>query len=464
VACCRPGTSPTYDTALCPGPSRTVAGSTRYAGAFVYGRTRGRRRGRVSSNAKKLPRDQWFALLRDAHPGYISWEEFERNQERLRDNSAIHGSDRRRSPPREGPALLQGLVVCGVCGGRMTVRYQQRLGRLFPIYNCQQEGIQRGEPICQSIPGAPIDQAIGELVIAAVTPKTLKVTLAVQHELEKRFGEADALRRKQLERAQYDADLARQRYMSVDPQNRLVADSLEADWNAKLRALTEVKEQYERQRESDRQIIDGEKRARILGLASDVPRLWHDPATPDRERKRMLRLLIEDVTLIKANDIGVHVRFRGGLTQSLALPKPLPIWKLRQIDPGLVAEIDQLTDRYTDTEIATILRDRGVRTYEGTIPDRNLIQRIRRTYGLKSRFYRLRKKGLLTRDEIARKLSVSATTVNIWRRHGLLRAVAYDEKGDYLYFPLGDDPPAKQQGRKLADRAGRIAKNERSTV
>jgi DNA invertase Pin-like site-specific DNA recombinase len=413
----------------------------RYAGAFCYGRSRQRRLG--DGRYKKLPREEWIALIREAHVGYISWDDFERNQELLRENSAMHGEDRRRSPPREGPALLQGLVICGVCGGRMSVRYHQLRGRLVPQYLCQRDGIDRAEPICQHVPGAIVDDAVAKVVVEMVTPMTLEVTLAVQKELDARFEEADALRRKQVERAQYEVDLARRRYMRVDPDNRLVADSLEAEWNAKLRALREAQDQYAREREADRSILDQEQRARILELAHDLPALWRDPATPDRERKRMLRLLIDDVTLVKGNEVIVHVRFRGGATQTLSLPRPLAAWKLRQIDPDLLAEIDRLIDQYTDGEIATILRDRGVCTYEGTIPHRKMIGRLRHDYELVSRFDRLRAAGLLTLREMAKSLDVHLSTVKKWRREGWLRAVAYNDKNGYLFEPPGKDAPKK---------------------
>jgi DNA invertase Pin-like site-specific DNA recombinase len=431
----------------------------RYAGAFFYGRSRQRKHG--DGRYKKLPREEWIALVRDAHPGYIRWEDFERNQELLRENSAAHGSDRRRSPPREGPALLQGLVLCGSCGNRMTVRYRQHGTQLLPIYVCQLDGIRKGEPLCQQMPGAAIDEAVGKLVVDALTPMTIEVTLAVQRELESRAEEVDALRRRQVERAQYEADLARRRYMRVDPDNRLVADSLEGEWNVKLRALSEAQTQYARQREEDRVRVDEETRARVLALANDLPSLWGDPCTPVRERKRMLRLLIEDVTLLKGNEITAHVRFRGGAARTLLLPKPLPAWKLRQIDADVVEEIDHLIDAHTDAEIAAILRERGVRTYEGTVPHRLMIRRIRLAYGLKSRFDRLRAAGMLTRDEIARALGVSGATIKTWRANGWLRAVASDDKGNYLFERPGMDAPKKyaRKRRGHEDRAAKIRRN-----
>lgn len=292
----------------------------RYAGAFVYGRTRQRAHGAY----QKLPPEEWTALIRDAHPGYISWADFEQHQAMLRDNSAVQGSERRRSPPREGPALLQGLVICGTCGQRMTVRYHQARDAVVPIYVCQREGIKTAQPICQQITGTTIDAALGALVIDAVSPLALEVTLGIQQELQARLDEADALRRKHIDQAQYEVDLARQRFMRVDPNHRLVADSLEAEWNEKLRLLQDAHDAARQQRETDRLMFDEDQRTRILALAQDVPRLWHDPATPARERKRLLRLIIEDVTLLKGTELVVHVRFRGGATQTLTLPRPLP--------------------------------------------------------------------------------------------------------------------------------------------
>jgi len=167
-------------------------------------------------------------FIPEAHDGYIRWEEFEQNQKRLNDNAQILGGDRRHGPPREGPALLQGLTLCGRCGNRMTLRYHVRKAGLEPDYVCQHEGIKNAEPLCQQIPGAGIDRLIGDLLVETVSPMTLDVALTVQQELQSRLDEADRLRQKQVERARYEADLAQRRYMKVDPDNRLVADTLAA--------------------------------------------------------------------------------------------------------------------------------------------------------------------------------------------------------------------------------------------
>jgi hypothetical protein len=256
-----------------------------------------------------LPREQWHTLLLDAHPGYIPWEQYEENQKTLRDNACAHGHDRRQSPPREGPALMQGLVMCGVCGDRMTVRYHSRQGRQLPIYVCQRDRIEYAGRICQHIPGAGIDDALGELLLDTVTPTALEVALTVQDELRRRIDEVDQLHHQRVERAQHEVELARRRFMQVDPDNRLAADALEADWNDKLRAYKESQERYEEQRKELRAELSDEQRAQIAAIAADFPALWRDPKTPHRERKRMVRLLIEDVTIVKRDAISAHVRF-----------------------------------------------------------------------------------------------------------------------------------------------------------
>ena len=161
--------------------------------------------------------------------------------------------------------------------------------------------------------------------------------------------------------------------MQVDPRNRLVADALEAAWNDRLRALTEAQESYERQSQADRATLDEHRRSQVLALASDFPRLWRDPNTPDRERKRMVRLLIEDVTLLKGESITAHIRFKGGATRSLTLPIPLPAWATWQSDPELVTRIDRLLDQYTDGQIAALLNEQGCVSGKGHPFTRNLV-------------------------------------------------------------------------------------------
>jgi hypothetical protein len=430
-----------------------VLHNPRFAGAFFFGRSRQRRTGDMRMVIERLPRDEWTALIPHAHAGYITWEEFEDNQRRLLENAHAIGGDRRRSPPREGPALLQGLVMCGRCGDRMTVRYHRRHGTLWPTYVCQRRGIARAEPICQSVPGRGLDDAIGRVLIDAVTPLTLEMTLTVQHELQARFEETDRLHRRAVESARYEADLARCRYLHIDPANRLVADELEAQWNRALQQVVDAQATYDRQRQRDRLSVDAEPRARILALATDFPRLWHDPHTPDRERKRMVRLLMDDITLIKTADgLTAHVRFRGGATTTLTLARALNAWQLRETSAEIVALIDQLLDSHADRDIATILNARGYVSGTGQPFQRRIVKHIRHCYQLRSLYARLRARGLLTRDEMADRLKVSADTVKIWGRHGLLPRHRCNDKDECLYEPPGPNAPIKMQGRRLSDR------------
>jgi len=435
----------------------------RYAGAFVFGRTRTHKKADGTKVQIRLPRDEWHTLLPDRHPGYISWQQFEENEVRLRENAQSHGADRRRSPPREGPALLQGLAVCGICGRRMTPRYHLRYEHLVPDYVCQREAIREGKPVCQRIPGGVIDEAIGELLLETVTPMALEVSLAVQGELQSRIDEADRLRRKQVERAQYQADLARRRFMQVDPDNRLVADSLEGEWNDKLRGLATAKEEYDRLCQKDRAVLDDGQRAKILALATDFPQLWQDPNTPDRERKRMVRLLLEDVTLIRNEDITLHVRFKGGATRTLKRPLPLTAWQKRRTSSVVVAEIDRLLNEYTESQIADLLNKRGFRS--GADRDFNfiIVGQIRRKRGLKSRYDRLRERGMLTQEEMASLLGIHPGTVKQWRKRGLLRGHAYNDKNECLYEHPGENPPLKHHGLKLSDKR-RFASNPTQEV
>jgi hypothetical protein len=326
----------------------------------------------------------------------------------------------------------------------MTIRYHQRRGGLVPDYMCQSNNIKRAQPVCQCIPGGTIDEAIGKLLVETMTPLTLEVALTVQKELESRCEETDRLRLQEIERARYQADMARRRFMSVDPDNRLVADSLEAEWNQALRALADAKDNYEKQREADRAGLSDAQRAAIAALARDFPRLWNDPHTPQRERKRMARLLIADVTLLKERELRVQVRFNGGTTRTLVLPPPKPAWMLRQTSGTVVKEIDRLLDGHTDAEIAELLNSHGMTSGEGKPFSRLIVRRIRIDYELESRYSRLRARGLLSLDEIAAALGVCRATIHLWRRAGLLRAHRCDN-GEYLFERPGPDAPVKYQ-------------------
>lgn len=403
----------------------------RYAGIYSYGKTRQYKTPQGRSVCQKRPVDEWCAWIPDAHEGYISQQKYEENQRRLAENARAIGADRRR-PPREGPALLQGLVVCGKCGRKMGVQYHWRGEELVPGYVCAR----KEEASCQIVHGKTVDEALGELLVELMTPMTLEVSLSVQQELTQRFEQTEKLRRKQVERARYEADLVRRRFLQVDPDNRLVAASLEAEWNEKLRLQLAAEEEFERRLAEDRKPFDDEHQAKIRSLVSDFSQLWNDPETPARERKRMMRLLVEDVTLQReSREITAQIRFKGGATRALQMLAPLPASVLYKTDPKIVQEIDRLLDHHTEKEVAELLNQRGL------IPPRSrsfvasTIANIRRANNLESRLQRLRARGYLRTKELVNKLHVPWMTVRRWERHGLVRAHYY---GDQLR--LYEDP------------------------
>ena len=412
-----------------------VLKNPRYTGTFVYGRTQSRKLPGGKELRRQLPREQWHTVILGAHPGYISWANYEENLACLHDNAQANGAERRKSPPREGPALLQGLIVCGRCGERMTVRYYVQHGQTVPEYLCQKRGIEKAEPPCQRVLGRDIDRAIGELLVATVTPLALEMALTVHDELLARADQADGLRHQQVERARYEAELAQRRYLSVDPDNRLVAQSLEAEWDHKLRALRDAQDDYERRREADGHALEPNQREQVLALAGDFPRLWGDPAVPQRERKRMVRLLVEDVTLLRTDKIAAHVRFRGGATHSLFLPLPLSAAELRKVGPAVVAEVDRLLEDHTDAEIVDILNSAGFHPGVAERFSLKIIYILRRTYGLEDRYSRLRRRGLLTLEEISDLLGADPSTVKAWARSGHIASQVYNDKGQRLFEP-----------------------------
>ncbi len=333
----------------------------------------------------------------------------------------------------------------------MTVRYHMRHGQPEPQYICQKERVESAWPVCQYVVGTPLDEAVGGLLVEAVSPLALEVALTVQQELERRTEEVDRMRRQQVERARYQAELAQRRYLRIDPDNRLVADSLEADWNHKLRSLSEAQEDYEQKSKSDRSALSEQQRTEVMSLATDFPTLWRDPQTSMQERKRMVRLMVEDVTLLRGEHITAHVRFRGGATRTLDLARPLRAWELRQTDPQVVAEIDRLLNNHTDGEIVTILNQRGVRPGLAKRFSPRILGKVRRAYNLEDRFSRLRRRGLLTQEELASLLGVHIKTVQAWHHAGLLVSHSFDDKGGRLYERT-DELPTKLMGRPLRDR------------
>ena len=406
----------------------------RYTGAFVYGRTIGCKSADGRHGAvRRLPVDEWQVLIKDAHPGYMSWAQYEANLARLRENTT-RPTGEGGSAPREGPALLQGLLLCGICGQRMHPRYAARSERLWPYYVCPRQDLNEGRLNCQHISGKAIDDAIGELLLASVTPAALEVALAVQEEIHVRIKEADRLRQAQVERARYETTLAQRRYMKVDPENRLVADTLETEWNRKLRLLAEAEQEYQRQRQSDDLVLNDTQTGQILALATNFRQVWQNPALPHRERKRMIRLLIEDVTVVKRDKITLQVRFCGGATQSLTIPLPLNACDRRRTSDSAIQQIDTLLDDYNCAEIAAILNSQGLQTGTGMPFTEAVVDGVIHGHKLRSRQTRLRERGYLTLPEAAAAFGISLSEICRRRKEGALTGIRYGVN-KYVYQP-----------------------------
>jgi DNA invertase Pin-like site-specific DNA recombinase len=408
-----------------------VLKNPRYAGVYFYGRTR-QKKGLPS---RTLPREQWKVFLPEAHPGYITWEEFEANQRTLQENGVLTRTQASRTPPREGPALLQGLVVCGCCGRRMSLRYHHRRGRVNTTYYCQRLATEYGGSLCQQIPGGCVDQAVAQLVLEALTQEAIEVTLAVYEELSRQHEEVAAVHRTRIERARHEAEVAERQFLLVQPENRLVTDTLETRWNDALRAVAEAEETFAQWNRQHPAPLDVAMQQQIRDLVADFPAVWNHARTTARERKQMLRLLIQDVTLLRREEIAINIRWRGGATSQLRVPVPPSAFDARRTCPSVLESITAWAKQQTDEEIAARLNAQGKRTGAGRPFTYENVQRLRREKGIPGFKDYLRQAGMRSAEEITEQTGITESTLREWRRAGYLRAVRCDRKHWLYEFP-----------------------------
>jgi DNA invertase Pin-like site-specific DNA recombinase len=442
----------------------------RYAGVYAFGRRSIQR----SQDGKKILRNReqkdWIACIPNAHPGYITWERYQENIRLLQANSRGYGIGRN-SPPREGSALLQGRAICGVCGRYFRVRYRSSRRREESWYICDRASNSLGKSHCQSIAGPPIDRAIGLVVIEKVTPKAIELTLEVYKEIQAQQQKADQLRCRSIERAQYESDLAQRRFMKIDPDNRLVADILERDWNEKLSVLANAREEREQALKKDKATIDDVVSEQLITMATDFKLLWESSKTPNRERKRMLACIIEDVTLLKLEGrrkTKIHIRYKGGKTETIIAQNPKSPAEQCKTVPKILTLVDNLLDKHIYSEIAEILNEQGLkpggsnrRGREKCLFNAKRVAFIATKYKLQPRYDRLRARGFLTRKELAELLGIHEQTVTRWAKYGLIKKHAYDGYR-CLYEDPGPNPPVKHSSRwdTLVDRAEAKQTNE----
>jgi DNA invertase Pin-like site-specific DNA recombinase len=414
-----------------------------YAGAYVYGRTKSRQRPlpgkapRVKGSTRQVKRDDWPTILKEHHPGYINWPQFRRNLEQLDDNRTFE-PDQRRGAVREGGALLQGIVACGVCGRRMTVRYMP--DGIRPIYVCAQLHKDFAGKTCQFMRGDGIDAAVAQLLLAAIEPAQLTIALEAVEHLEAQARAIDHQWHLRLERARYEADLARRRYQEVEPENRLVARSLERDWNEKLSVLDQLERDYTEVAPVASSHVSEAERQGILKLVHDLPAVWQAATTTHAERKQVVRLLIKDVTLTKLETtIRIDVRWQTHACSTLEVPRPKQAYVIRRMAPEVIERVRQLARDHTDIQIAERLNDEGYLSSQGGAFSASKVDWLRYAYGIKSDCplgpaacpTGQRGDGRYSAQAAAAQLNVSVYTIADWCKAGKLDGVQVAPRGPW---------------------------------
>ena len=429
-----------------------------YAGMYVFGRYQYRRQispsGEVHQRIHPVPMAEWRVSLQEHHEGYISWDEYLKNQERLEKNRTNGGEMILSGPAREGLALLQGLLVCGHCGRALTVRYTSN-GGIYPCYLCnrlRREGLASKD--CMSFRCDLLDAAIAEQVLQALQPAELELALAALEELEARDHTLGRQWQMRLERAEYEAALAERRYQEVDPSQRLVAATLERRWNAALLQLEELRKQAAEFQRQQARVATPEQKAKVLALAKDLPQLWHAPTTQAKDRKRMLRLLIKDITVEKSpvsKQLLVHIRWQGNACTDLTLQLPPNMADRVRYPAAIVDRIRDMAHHLHDAEIADQFRQAGYSSAKGRPYTAKIIQWIRFRYRIPPPA--LQKPEELTVHQVARHFGVSENVVYYWIEHALLQARKLHAGSPYWITLNGTD---EQKFRDWVRKSSRI--------
>jgi len=320
-----------------------------YAGAYVFGRYRGAKSistdGHIQSKVQRQPMDSWLVLIQEHHPGYIRWEDYLENQQMLERNQTNTPEQLLAGAAREGRALLQGLLLCAHCGRRLSPRYMGH-GGIYPIYECtRRHQDARYSPECVTIQADLVDRVISDRVLKILHPEQIEIAFRAVKELERRGQAVDQQWRMRIERLEYQAQLAQRRYEEVDPSNRLVAGNLERRWNDALEQLKTAQEELHQSRQQQGLVLTEEQKRQLLDLAKDLPKLWKSKTTSAQDRKRMLRLLIQDITVEKRRaerKAVLHTRWQGGAVEDLLVELPLPAPDKVRYPEALVSRVRSL--------------------------------------------------------------------------------------------------------------------------
>lgn len=426
-----------------------------YTGAYCFGRYKYRKRldnqGSFKTHMVRLPKDQWEVLIHDHHPGYISWAQYEENLlqlQRNRTNLEVSGA------AREGSALLQGLLICGKCGRHMTVRYTGN-GGIQPRYECKQRWELGKACTCSSIRAEPLDQAVAKRIMEILQPAELELALLSMDKLIGQDNTANKSWQLALEQSQFEVERAYRQYDLSEPENRLVVRTLEAKWNEKLLALSQLKEEYEQYKAKRAWSPTDDDRHMIMRLAEDIPRIWNAPTTIMKDRKRLVRLLIEDVTVTcQPLDPDVHlgIRWRSRHSELIHTKKALPPSITRKHVPDTVKLITELAKTMSSTEIADHFNKNGYHTPEGRTFTESSIAWLRYRYKIPGL---VKHENELTVKEVATKFNVSPGVVYYWLETGKIQG---NRKGPGCPYRIIIDEATEKELSTYADTSTKIIK------
>lgn len=397
-----------------------------YAGSYVYGRygckTHILEGGRLEKKTTRKPMAEWDVMIHDHHPGYISWEQYLRNQNALAANRTNGEEHLLSGPAREGLALLHGLLLCAKCGRRITVRYKGN-GGIYPVYECN--GQRRDGPGTTSCARARcdlLDRAVENRVLQVLEPAQFQIAIQAVEELKKRDQGVARQWQMQIQRADYEAQLAQRRYEEVDPSNRLVASTLEQRWNEALERIEQIKQQYAQFCEKEALSLTPEQKQQALALAKDLPRLWRAPSTQARDRKRILRLLIKDITVEKTapKKLTLHLRWQGGACEDLHVELPGRIADRLRYPSHVVEQIRELATSLTDADIVGKLTEDGQLSATGKPFSVSMVKWLRYKHHIPTP--ELKRENEQTVQEVAERVGVSCGVVYYWLEHGVITA------------------------------------------
>jgi DNA invertase Pin-like site-specific DNA recombinase/DNA-binding transcriptional MerR regulator len=397
-----------------------------YAGVYVYGRYKYAKKilsdGTIVSKVQKMPMDSWQVTIKDHHKGYISWDEFVDNQKILAQNQTNGEETLLSGSAREGLALLQGLLLCGTCGHKISVRYKGN-GGIYPTYECnwrKREGF--SGKACLSVRCDHLDTVISQRVLEILKPDQITIALKALEEIEQKDGALDNQWKLRIQRAEYEGQLAQKRYEEVDPSNRLVAATLEKRWNDKLLNLEQIKQQYSEYQQKEKLSITAEQKKRILTLAKDLPRLWKASTTQAKDRKRILRLLIKDITIetAKPKRIILHLRWQGGVCEDINIELPQNYYDRIRYPETIIKEVRKLSNTLQDHEIAGSLNREGRRSATGKPFSVSMVKWIRYKHNIPVPI--LKRPNEYTVKEISDKFGVTHHMVYYWIERGYVKA------------------------------------------